>query len=173
MRWLPLPLLLVGCDLSDPGSGVSDGVGAELTSFSGCADIHLYASNDHDTIALFVTLPEGLIDEARAQGGSTTFAFGLPAPDFPVVQLQEGENLTTTECTDVIDGDSLPEIDRTWVASSGSVEGEVTATGEAEPWNNPGTVTVELTDVVLESDGESVELGQVTFEDIAVGWLAG
>lgn len=144
---------------------------SSFTVFSGCADVRLFARNDGDTAALFVQLPAGLIDQAHEMGGETAFVFGLPSPDLPRVQVQEGHRVSTLECTDVVSG-GLPHVDRTWTATGGTISGTITGSGNG---SSPatGVITLELTDLVLESGDRVLELGPITFSGIQVGWLPG
>lgn len=143
------------------------GFEGELSTISGCADVHVYAHDAADERGLVVHVDQGLVAASLASGMPVHME--LPATD-PTVHIEgrAGLLVTEAECNDAV-GPGI-DIKETWLPTAGTVIIDVTAIAEMQ-----ADATVELVDVELhrEQPGPAPIVVNVTFPNVSVGWLPG
>lgn len=167
-----------GCGCIDaewpPAGPLAPGFEDGLTEVGGCSDMHIYAFNLDDTVALFFQL-DGAVAATYEAGGSLTRE--LDMSDDPIsLEVQVGEQLTTRACNDAVTPDQEPRPSTVYVAAAGSGTLVVSTEGEPTQWGEySARAPLTLTDVVFEpeADGEAVTLEHLELVDVAVGWLPG
>lgn len=162
MRWI-WTFGLVGC--AAPLAGDFE---ADLTEKGGCGDLWVYAVDAGDTLLLTVNI-DGPI--AAAAGVDATSDYTLPDAAVQIT-LDVGSSVSDRICDDVVENGG-PQVRETWTAVSGAVHLELVFPATTGAYPLPDA-NVELTDVVLESEGgEQVTVESLTWEGVQVGWLAG
>ncbi len=167
-----------GEDSGDTGEvageqGWSASTVADLTSGGGCGDYFLYAHNEIDTLALWVS-GSGLAMEAhQSPRGVVEYTYTInPMTDDiqPLIVAQEGSFLNAWSCNDAAINE--PQVDVEYVAISGTVHVTVVAEGEMTDWGEvPANITVDMTDVCFDAP-ESFCVESHTMVEF-IGWLPG
>jgi hypothetical protein len=159
-----------------PGTGLQPGFESTLQPAAGCGDMHIYAANADDTVALRLQL-DGIVAEAHDAGMPIERTY---AADDPLLGLEVtfGSQLTVLDCNDAPVGE--PDVQEHWVASAAEVEsaGEVTITVTPDGPDNEGHADVTITDLVISRDDADVLDPPITAPsiqlfDVYVGWLPG
>ena len=148
---------LVAC-----GPTVPEDLAAALTERGGCGDLIVYAYDTDDSLLLTVVV-DGLVDAAQIAGEEQTTTHEIGDPGVQV-GLDVGSRITDAICDDVIENGG-PVVRRTLDATAGTIE--VTVRPGDDAWG--ARADVDITGVVLE-DAAPLDL---SWTDIAVGWLAG
>ncbi len=141
----------------------------ETLSGAGCADMTVYGSNPDDSIALVMHISDDLVANAVDQG--ETYEGTHAVEEFSTFEVLVGTQVSYPVCNDV----SIPEtmIDQTWSATAGEVVIVIVPEQDPPPFGTQGLATVTLSGVEVTYEGSTEVLEDITFEDIAVGWLPG
>lgn len=138
-----------------------------LTRFGGCADLDFYAVDAQDEVLITFRAP-GLVAAARTAGQETTTVIDFPS-DGVELTIEQGSRISDAICDDVIENGG-PQVDRTWVAASG------TATVRIRPLEEQdgGSGDLVLENVTFASSGGAELLvEELEWEDVFVGWYPG
>lgn len=151
-------LLLPACTPALEGD-----IADRLSRTGGCGDTLVYAVDADDTVELSVSM-DGLIE--RAGGAPASSSFTLPDAAV-VVQVAQGERVSSATCTDLIMNGG-PDVVRTYTATAGTVDVTV------RPGDSVSEADVVLSDVTLATDGEAdITVGTFSWTAVHVGWYAG
>ena len=158
-------------DTADSGdTGSSDVDLSLLTKTESCSDVYFAKVDPAGSLLLNISSGAEMTEAAYDAGVTETLSIDL-ATNPERVTLQEGVDLHWLPCSDVME--ETTEVLKTWSAKSGTVEFQVTSTGETSGYEWYAEGKVILTDVVLESPtGETLSLPDETLEG-NVGWLPG
>lgn len=142
---------------------------AELVTPGGCGDIQMtLASTDRSAVLEFHDATD-LTAQAYTAGAPVSETYTLPASGS--LELHQGTEVTGLFCNDAFTDDMV--IERSWVASSGTVVVTVTSEGTDHGHAKPGTATITIEDAVLDLDGEESILIEAVSWEAPVGWLPG
>ena len=138
----------------------------------GCGSFHVYRFNDAQTSAIVLQVNEKMLGY-----GNGVHEFDVD-PDEAGVMLgidQFAEPAWSYYCDDVA-GDDEPIA--TWKGISGHVRVEISgkeAPGVNPVWNDAHTVSVVMTNLVLQKNGsdETTRIPEVRIENVNVGWMPG
>jgi len=165
MRTLFVVLLLAtfGCR-TDP---LAPGFTTRLAHFGGCADVIFFAVDGSDEV-MVTFRAEALVAAAREAGRETTTVIDLPAEGVELI-IEQGSRISDATCDDVIENRG-PDVDRTWIASSG------TATVRIRPLDEftGGRGDLLLENIVFTSSGgDELVLEELEWMDVSLGWYPG
>lgn len=166
MRILLLSLLLTACTY--PGvepTPIGPPDLGEVTESHPCG-LGFQAGNLDQTVAVFIQPT----DFARAVEGGVAYEAELPGDDWSGTVAQ-GSNLFSNWCDDVMEqGEPVPYR----AAEAEIISGHLSITPvDARPECGGGPVTAELSDLVVEWNGERLELGDLTIVNEGWGCFAG
>lgn len=163
---------IVGCGDSD--SQLELAPAPDLTGLvdaSGCADLMMALGDPSGELVLVFSYDGALAQQAFESGtGAASAALDLASQGS--LELWQGSSVTNLPCNDALTGDE--EVLRSWLTVSGSAALTVTSDGVHEPWDAyPGTADLELSDVVLSSEGAEDVVIESLGWSAYVGWLPG
>ena len=144
---------------------------AVLVDASGCGDVQMVLGDPGGELLLLFSYNGGLAQAAyESEAGQAGVELELAVEGS--LELWRGTSVTNIPCNDALNGDE--EVLQSWLAVQGSAIVEVVSDGTTEPWGEyPGTATLELSDVVLSSEGvEDVAIESLSWS-AHVGWLPG
>jgi hypothetical protein len=171
MRGLVLAAVVLAACAADrsPGEGLSIET-LELSQTGGCADVVFYARAPDGSAFLQVSV-SGLLEEALASGETEVTVFALPDAAASV-RLQRG-TMMTQPCDDAVSPQE--NVEAVYAPSSGTAVITIEPGDASLPiYETRGRGTLELHDVVLDSDGaESITIDDFAVDDVPVGWLPG
>lgn len=148
---------------------IEPGFEVGLTNTYGCADLVVMASNGDDSEAVILSVSEGLVADAIASGMPVHVELDVSDPSILMLEARTGAEVTSNECNDA----PIPGVDinETWLATSGTVIIDVTATG-----GELADATVELVNVAFARTipgPAPILVPSLLMPDVAVGWLPG
>ncbi|MBV1861730.1 MAG: hypothetical protein KUG77_25140 [Nannocystaceae bacterium] len=159
-----------GGEESSTGGGASLPDGFEETlSHAGCADMTVWGKNDDDSIALVLFIDDNLVADAAAAG--TTYEGTHAVAEFGTFSVLVGSDVSALVCNDV--DPRTTNIEQEWVATAGSVEITIEPEEDAQEFDTQGYATLQLSGIEVSFDGTLETLEDITFTNIAVGWLPG
>ena len=158
-------------DTADTGdTGTVDVDLSLMTETESCSDVYFAKVDPNGSLLLNISSGAEMTEAAYNAGSTQTLSIDL-ATDANRITLDQGVDLHWLPCNDVL-GETTKVL-KSWTAKSGTVEFQVTSTGETSGYEWYATADVTLTDVVLESpSGETLSLPNETLSG-NVGWLPG
>ncbi len=175
-RFAPTLLLLVACGQPDGEQVASTDNDTHQALrappvVDGCGDIHVYAANAADTVAMFITIRGDLALDAATNMQPAILDVQLPHPDVTLM-VQRGGDLTINECNDVIYGQPVITAEAEPVA--GRLRALITPIDYFDPWYYPTDVDIRLIGVEIEDDGgRGATLPDMQLPTVRVGWFPG
>lgn len=136
---------------------------------AGCGDAALYRVSADNGTVLSLYWP-GAATGTWEPNDTTKTIVGDIGTQGIEVWMQVGRYLDQLVCNDAIEND--PVVERVYAGVSGSVE--LTLTIEEGGDATTPTATARITELVLETiDGKAIEIDEVAFEPVRVGWFVG
>ncbi len=136
---------------------------------AGCADMTVFGRNPDDSIALVMHIDAELVANAALAG--ETYQGTHDFDEFGTFSVLVGTQVSFPVCNDVATDETVIEQD--WVATAGSVEVTIVPVPNAPKFGTQGVATLQLSGIEVTYDGVTEALEDISFEDVAVGWLPG
>lgn len=160
------------CDcLCPPAASLPPGFETELGA-AGCVDMHVYGNSPDGSIAIVLATGPGFTPVADAVAAGEPVSTTHDVSAFERLSVLVGTNVTFPQCNDAIDENAY-SIDQEWVATAGTVTIEIAPELDAPKFGTQGYATVTITGLEVTLGGVTESVGEVTFADVAVGWLPG
>jgi len=156
-------------DCTEPA--LPSGFGEDLSFHGGCSDLVLFARNVDDTVQLFFRA-NGIVATANEEEEVQVHTYNLPESGV-TLNVNVGSNLSDVTCDDVMEG--VVNVAGTYIATAG-VAALVVEPGsvDTDNWSATGEASLELEGVeFVDGNNCRLELGDVSFDEIPVGWSPG
>jgi len=160
------------CDCAcEPTASLPPGFEMDLGA-SGCADMQIFGATPDGSIGIVLGTGLGFTPVADAVAAGETVTTMHDVSEFGRLSVLVGTNVTYPECNDAVD-ESAYTIDQEWLATAGTVTIEIVPDPDAPEFATQGYATVTITGLEVTYGGVTEAVGEVTFPDVAVGWLPG
>ena len=159
------------CVCPSTATSLPPGFETELGA-AGCVDMHVYGNSPDGSIAIVLATGPGFTPVADAVAAGEPVSTTHDVSAFERLSVLVGTNVTFPQCNDAIDENAY-SIDQEWVATAGTVTIEIAPELDAPKFGTQGYATVTITGLEVTLGGVTESVGEVTFADVAVGWLPG
>ncbi len=167
-RILPVAAGFTALLACQPAADLDSDFYNDLTTFSGCGDVYLYAADEADEVAVFADF-DALLDGLDITVEEHELAFDLSNQIGVDVTAVLGTNVSHTSCNDALEFE--PFYEETWVPVSGTATLTVRPNAAVD---DSVRVDLVLEDVVFSyASGGDITVPSITWTNISVGWLPG